>query len=430
MAGAIVQWADAGKPSPSTPWVRSAAGAGLINRGFSPSHQPATLLACGALTALVMRRWHQAVSAGSASGFAKILPMSPFESEELKVAKWLQPLAGDAAPCGPDLEYDNDFLALTVAAAGKPESSFGPAEPPDWRAVVEMAEALLDRSRDLRLGLLWLRGMLHQGGYGALPLGLRLITGLIDNLWDTVHPLPDPDDGDPYARVNTLTALCDNEGLMADLRAAHLLQDRAVGQVSVRQGLVALNQLPALAGDAGPGRDQLSSMLAAVATRQPGLRQQFADAVALSRLLISQTSEKLGDAAPDLRPLFNLANGLSGLLPAEAADGSTGADSADAGAVAPDGAPVAGTRQSLSGAVNSRDDAVRAIDMVCAYLERAEPTNPAQLFLRRGQQLIGQNFLQLIKALAPDALSGVAGMVGVDPSSLDPAGEGDSSDNY
>jgi type VI secretion system protein ImpA len=67
---------------------------------------------------------------------------------------------------------------------------------------------------------------------------------------------------------------------------------------------------------------------------------------------------------------------------------------------------------------------------VCAYLERAEPTNPAQLFLRRGQQLIGQNFLQLIKALAPDALSGVAGMVGVDPSSLDSAGEGDNSENY
>ena len=356
--------------------------------------------------------------------------MSPFESEELRVAAWLQPLADDAAPCGPDLEYDNDFLALNVAAAGKPESSFGPAEPPDWRAVVEMAEALLDRSRDLRTALLWLRGLLHQTGYGALPLGLRLITGLIDKLWDTVHPMPDPDDGDPYARVNTLTALCDNEGLLADLRAAHLLQDRAVGQVSVRQGLVALGQLPALAGDAGPGREQLANMLAAVAARQPGLRQQFADAVALSRALMGLATDKLGDAAPDLRPLFNLANSLAGLLPADAADSGAGADSADGGAAVAGAAPMADTRQNLSGTVNSRDDAVRAIDMVCAYLERAEPTNPAQLFLRRGQQLIGQNFLQLIKALAPDALSGVAGMVGVDPSSLDPTSDGDSSDNY
>jgi len=59
------------------------------------------------------------------------------------------------------------------------------------------------------------------------------------------------------------------------------------------------------------------------------------------------------------------------------------------------------------------------------------PAHPAQLFLRRGQQLIGQNFLQLIKALAPEALNGVAGMVGVDPTSLDPsAGDDNGADSY
>jgi type VI secretion system protein ImpA len=358
--------------------------------------------------------------------------MSPFESEEQKVAGWLQPLADEAAPCGPDLEYDNDFLALNVAAAGKPESTFGPAEPPDWRSVVEMAEALLDRSRDLRIAVLWLRGQLHQAGYGALPVGLRLINGMLDSLWEALHPMPDPDDGDTYARVNALTALRDNEGLIGDLRESHLVQDRAVGQVTVRQALVALNQLPAVDGEASPGRDQLSGMLGAVAARQPALRQQFADAVTLSRQLISLAGDKLGDAAPDLRPLYNLANSLAGLLPAEsAADSDDAGDTADGadGAVA-DAPGGGGGRRSLSGTVNSRDDAVRAIDMVCAYLERAEPTNPAQLFLRRGQALIGQNFLQLIKALAPEALPGVANMVGVDPSALDAVADSDSSDSY
>ena len=359
--------------------------------------------------------------------------MSSFESEEQKVAGWLQPLADDAAPCGPDLEYDNDFLALQVAAAGKPESTFGPAEAPDWRSVVEMAEALLDRSRDLRIAQLWLRGQLHQAGYGALPLGLRLLNGLIDGLWDSVHPLPDPDDGDAYARVNSLTALCDTEGLLADLRDSLLVQDRAVGQLSVRQALVALGQLPAAGGEAGPSREQLAGMLAAAAGRHPALRQHCADAVLLARQLISLAGSRLGDAAPDLRPLYNLANSLAGLLPAEAGPGDdAGAGAADDGG--PDTgagaeAPAGGARRGLAGAVNSREDALRAIDLVCAYLERAEPTNPAQLFLRRGQQLIGQNFLQLIKALAPEALPGVANMVGVDPSALD-AAEGDSTDSY
>jgi type VI secretion system protein ImpA len=70
--------------------------------------------------------------------------------------------------------------------------------------------------------------------------------------------------------------------------------------------------------------------------------------------------------------------------------------------------------------VNSREDAIHAIEMICSYLERTEPANPAPLFLRRGAQLINQNFLQLMKMLAPEALSGVAGLVGIDPSTVDP----------
>ena len=69
--------------------------------------------------------------------------------------------------------------------------------------------------------------------------------------------------------------------------------------------------------------------------------------------------------------------------------------------------------------MTSREEAIRAIDLVCEYLERAEPTNPAPLFLRRGRQLINHDFLQLMKVLAPDALSEVARVVGVDPDTVE-----------
>ena len=347
--------------------------------------------------------------------------MTDFESEEKKVASWLAPLPDDTAPCGPDLEYDNDFLALNQAAAGKPESTFGPAEPPDWRAVVERSEGLLDRSRDLRIALLWMRGKLHTSGYGALALGLRLINGLIEQLWDHVHPLPDPDDGDPYARVNTLTTLRESEGLIGDLRDSRLIQDRAVGELTIRSVLIALGQLPAGEDESAPSKDQITGMLRAAIERAPGLRVQCQDAVTLTRALISLTNDKLGNAAaPDLRPLYTLAHGVASLLPAE--DGA-GADSGPAegggGTDAGGGGEAGGAKRSLSGSINSREDAIRAIDMICTYLERSEPTNPAPLFLRRARQLIGHNFLQLIKALAPEALAGVAGMVGIDPDAIE-----------
>lgn len=345
--------------------------------------------------------------------------MSDFESEERLVAAWLQPLADASAPCGPDLEYDNDFLALTQASAGKPESQFGPAEPPDWRAVVDRAEALLARSRDLRLAIFWLRAKLHLAGYGALPLGLTLINGMIDQLWEHLHPQPDPDDADPYARVNALAALREPDGLIGDLRESRLVQDRAIGDLTVRHASVALGLLSAADGETPLGKNQLSRMLGDALVKTPALRSQCQGAVTLTRQLIALVNDKLGnDTAPDLRPLYVLVNGVAGLLPGNDADSTAGSGDTQADADATGGGG-AGARRNLSGAVNSREDAIRAIDLVCEYLERAEPTNPAPLFLRRARQLIGQNFLQLIKALAPEALSAVAGMVGVDPDAVE-----------
>lgn len=346
--------------------------------------------------------------------------MSDFESDERKVALWLEPLADDAAPCGPDLEYDNDFLALSQAAAGKPESQFGAAEAPDWISAADQAEALLDRSRDLRIALMWLRARLHLVGYGVLPVGLGLLCGLLDRHWAHVHPQPDPDDGDPYARVNLLSSLRETDGLLGDLRESWLIRDRAIGELAVRSVAVALGQLPAVDGQANPGKEQIAQMLGDALAKTPALRQQCGAALAQVRRLMALSTEKLGsDAAPDLRPLFSLVQSVSSLLPSEnnSADSATAGDAADGGGAARGtaGAPAKG----LSGSVNSREDAVRAIDLICAYLERAEPTNPAPLFLKRARQLIGQNFLQLIKALAPEALSGVASMVGIDPDAIE-----------
>jgi type VI secretion system protein ImpA len=343
--------------------------------------------------------------------------MSAFDAEERKVESWLAPLDDPSAPCGPDLEYDNEFLAVMQAAAGKPESQFGPAELPEWRRVVEMSEALLDRTRDLRIAVLWLRANLHLSGYGMLPTGLRLINGLLEVQWERVHPLPDPDDGDPYARVNTLTLLREPEGLLGDLRETHLIRDRSIGELSVGNVSAAMGLTPARPGEADLGKDRVMLMLSAAVAKMPELTVQCQDSVAQARRLIALANDKLGsDAAPDLRPLYNLVNAVAGLLPTEgAAVQEEGTLHAGAGVVA----GPASAQRGLSGGVNSRDEAMRAIDMVCEYLERTEPTNPAPLFLRRARQLVGHNFLQLLKELAPDALHGVATMVGVDPEGIE-----------
>lgn len=340
--------------------------------------------------------------------------MSDIAQALSQVARWLAPLADESAPAGPDLEYDNDFLALTQAASGRPESQFGGAEPPDWRGVVEKAEELFERTRDLRVAVFWLRGLVHTAGYGALVPGLQLVAGLMQGLWDSVHPQPDPDDNDPYARVNALAVLREGEGLIGDLRGARLSDDRALGALTGRAVELALELAQPVGSESAPGKGPVMQMLEAAVAQDAGLRAQFVQAAELAHAVAALADDKLGGSAPDFKPLLRLADGLLGLLPPEAGAADDEPAAGEAGA-ARGGAPARG----LSGQVSSREEAIRAIDLVCQYLERAEPTNPAALFLRRARNLIGYNFLQLMKVLAPDALSEVARVVGIDPDTVE-----------
>jgi type VI secretion system protein ImpA len=342
--------------------------------------------------------------------------MSDLDDAENKVASWLRPLDDASAPCGPDLEYDNDFLVLTQAAAGKPESQFGPAEPPDWPAVRTGVESMLGRSRDLRLALLWLRAGLRLKGYSSLSSGLHLLAGLIEQHWDHVHPLPDPDDGDPYARVNALAALPDPAAGLADLRAAYVVRDRAVGMMDLRAIELSVGLAQPFGNEASVGKDQAIRMVAAAVERQPEMRAAAQDALAAVGALQAALVARLGaELAPDLRPVLQLAKAVVAMLPASASGAAASGESSEGGeqVLAAEGGPA------IHGAVRSREDAVRAIDMVCAYLERAEPSNPAPLFLRRAQQLVNHNFLQLMKELAPGAMPDLARIVGVDPETVE-----------
>jgi type VI secretion system protein ImpA len=246
----------------------------------------------------------------------------------------------------------------------------------------------------------------------------------METQWEHLHPLPDPDDNDPYARVNALTVLREPEGLIGDLRDARVIEDRSIGLLTVRAIEVALGLAPARADETEVGRGQVSQMMSAAAAKSPDLATGCLDAVTQTRALIALVNDKLGPgAAPDLRPITVLVNAVSGLLPsAGSAAGDAGADDGPGGGATAAGAGGGAARQGLSGSVTTREEAMRAIDLVCEFLERSEPTNPAPLFLRRGRQLIGHNFLQLLKALAPNALSGVAEMVGVDPDEVESPG--------
>jgi type VI secretion system protein ImpA len=345
--------------------------------------------------------------------------LSDLDSLMRQAEAWLQPLGGDEGPCGPDLEYDNAFLELSKSAEGKTETQFDAGAPPDWRSVREQAEEIFERTRDLRVAVLWLRAVACMHGVAGVVAGLHLVNGLLRVHWDTHHPVPDPSDNDPYARANALAVLPQMAGLLGDLLGASLVRVKGLGDIRLRDIEVALGNLSAREGEQTYSREQLERMLSE--TQQEGLdlrsvlvssQQGFKDLGALMDQHFGAGS------ASDLKPLTDLLAHALALVPEPLPEGTGNDEAQDAEPGGEGGAGGRATKAGLSGTVSTRAEAVRAIELVCAYLERHEPTNPAQLFLRRGRSLLERNFLELLKELAPNALDDVARVVGIDPNTV------------
>src|SRR4029453_17731675 len=128
-------------------------------------------------------------------------------------------------------EHDLAFFELEEAAKGKPEQRLGevvkPAEDPKWPVVVEMSQALLLRSKDIRIAAHLSRALTRTEGLPGLTVGLGLIQGLLEQYWDGVYPRLEADHAnDPTERLNALAPLTDPEALIGDILNACLVNSQ------------------------------------------------------------------------------------------------------------------------------------------------------------------------------------------------------------
>jgi type VI secretion system protein ImpA len=325
------------------------------------------------------------------------------------------------APCGPNLEYDPDFLELEQAILGKPEVQYGdtitPAVPPEWKVVKRLAGGLLERSRDLRLAVSLSRALLALEGMPGLAGGLSLIERLLEQRWDSVHPQLDPDDGmDPMLRINSLATLADS-GFLREIKEATLLMLPGLGPLSLRTLEVATGELPPAEGES---KVELHSIAAAlqdadperVAASSAGLAAACESATQIELILVRQvgSSQALNlDALVRLlrrgRDFF--AEQAGGADDGAAADGSGDGEAGMAGeeGSAGSGSGKGGARAAISGEVTSRADVIRMLDKINKYYQQYEPSSPVPLLLERAKRLVPKNFFEIMEDLAPDGMT-------------------------
>jgi type VI secretion system protein ImpA len=352
----------------------------------------------------------------------------------IEVDRLLEPVSAEA-PCGENLEYDADYAAMEQAAAGKPEQQFGntfiPAQDPEWGEVLDKANGLLTRSKDLRVGLNLARAATRIEGIVGLADSLAVLSGMLTNFWDSVHPQLDPDDdNDPTLRVNTIASLCDPTSMLRFAREAPLVNARGMGTFSYRDVLVALGELPAPAEGAKPEQSSIDGAFAEVeADKLKETAAAAARALELTQSIEETLTGHIGvSRAPSLEPLTDLLKSVNKLLqdklavrglldeptpesePAAASEGAGGDEQASAAA---SNGRKAAAAQRLTGEISSREDVIRAIDKICDYYKRYEPSSPVPLFLNRAKRLASKSFLEILRDLTPDALNQALALGGI-----------------
>ncbi len=328
------------------------------------------------------------------------------------------------SPGGDDLEYDPDFLAMQLAAEGKAERQMGdhliPAEEPDWHRVREMGVRLLGRSKDLRVAVLLARAEMQRRGIPGLKEGLELIAGLISRFWDDLHPRLDPeDDYDPSARVNAVMDLCGLDTLLKPLRAITLIHAPIFGGIAyrdieaIRSGSSTTQeaQPPDTARIAGAFHDcDLVELQTATHDSAEALRW----AHALDQAMVDHLPP---DRLPDLSPLISILYAIHAALESHfhVRQPSLGANPITevSGQSIQTNSPVINTAP-LAAQITSRQDVQRVLDRLCDYYDRYEPSSPVPLLLKRARRLVTCSFVDIVRDLAPDALSQIQQVCGIE----------------
>jgi type VI secretion system protein ImpA len=327
----------------------------------------------------------------------------------LDLESLLRPVSPDA-PCGRNLEYEPPFLALQELARGKPEQSIGdkvrPAQDPSWPAVREAACALLGSTKDLRVAGLLHLALIKTAGVPGFETGIGLIRQLLERYWDGVHPLLDADDdNDATFRVNSLMAALVSEQALASLRSAPLVESRQFGRHSLRNHLIASGVLTPSAEHEGADPTQLKSRIeGAFAEASTEALMQMAGAVTAASEHLNALQKILLDKADgipdDLKPLVADIKEMKALLDAQLARrGATTPLTGEQEEPQAEESPVQG-----SGTIRTRADVVAAIDRICEYYRKHEPSSPVPLLLQRAKRLVDKDFMDIIRDLTPSGV--------------------------
>jgi type VI secretion system protein ImpA len=349
---------------------------------------------------------------------------------DLDLERLLAPIAADA-PSGRDLRYDSAFQALrqmVEANLSVPQDMDQPAAwlQRDFKKIRRDAVALLGTGRDLRVLTILAEALAATDGPAGLAAGLELVRRSLQDHWETIHPSLDMDETGPAdqaaLRLNALRSLAADEDMLPELARMPLVSAPGVGGLSLRDADLASGRSNPLAYETRPEPGATEIVLRSAAPEAiTGALTALEAAAGELRAIDELLAVRIGDvgALPDLSPLGATIARMRALLAPHAVARAPAADAEEARAAMAAGAVTgvspaveAATTGRLPAGLDSRDDVLRALELVIDYYRRREPGSAVPLLVERAHRMVPMTFMEAIGDLAPDAVARIQDLLG------------------
>lgn len=337
--------------------------------------------------------------------------------DELDLARLLDEISPDS-PCGENLEEDTAFLQLEDEARFVEERQMGDtilaAEEPDWKVVRNLSLGLLEKTRDIQIAMHLTTALIRTDGFQGLDQGLTLMNEWLRKYWDTVYPVQDPEDDSPILRINTLNSLNDFVLIRKPLNFIPLTQT-PLGNYCWQDIEIAEGKKPA------PKEGELTEMPIIDAAFNEtdfealkSLEKSIKHAEEQAKEIIDIVIEK-ADAinAPDLLALISLLQNIHKFVEEKIQykENLEGISSDDTEGVATSEGGESIKRKKAG--INSREDVKKAIDEICNYFERNEPSSPVPLMLLRAKKMVTMDFMEILRDMTPEGVSQAETICGI-----------------
>ena len=342
----------------------------------------------------------------------------------LDLDKLLTPLEGDD-PGGISLRYEPIYDQIREARrtddASLPQGVWKhELKKADWPDVIKLScTALSEKSKDLQVAVWLTEALTYQSGLEGGIQGFRLLTGLVKQCWEILHPR-DPD-GDMEHRVGLFHWLDSKlpKALMQepftqpvgpDLQAYTLLDWEHVLKTLNQKGnkkekeAIALTQLEfnkSLEATPGSFYQEMAHTYDQILGTLSDLEAALAEVLGSEAPTLHEVRAPLNEGLRKCKAILEERN--MSVVETKQEDAEPGSDenAAETGAEPEAAVAVVAAPQADISKITSREQAYVLLDKIADFLMKTEPHSPTSYLLKRISRWGEMNFLDLLKETIP-----------------------------